>query len=176
MCRSRLLIRFRITAPPLPLATTNPTLGGPSSPGRRTTTSPPLRLLIPSSRTLRKSRELRRDWYSGSESLPALVAAGLQCGPTRTRAHTVSEAVAPLPAPHLGLIGPLHGKHTPNGGDMRRLRRRRFLCQSVVAQVIAKKTHWSRKKKDAAIGPHSRNPSHHILEIPAITWDFAVGS
>ena len=54
-------MRLRITAEPQLLETTSPSRGAPSHPGELTTTTPPSRRRVPSDRTLRKSRELRRD-------------------------------------------------------------------------------------------------------------------
>jgi len=54
-------MRLRVTAVPQFRETTRPTRGGPGSPGELATTMPPVRRRVPSFRTLRKSRELRRD-------------------------------------------------------------------------------------------------------------------
>ena len=101
-------MRFLVTAPPLPLVTTRPTRGGPGRPGVLTSTIPPLRLLFPAPRTLRKSRALRSDSYSGSETLPALVPSRLEHSTTSTRAHPVSESVTPFATSHFGLVGAFH--------------------------------------------------------------------
>lgn len=102
------MIRFLVTAPPLLFETTRPTLGGPSRPGVLTKTIPPLRCRSPASRTLRKSRGLRRDSYSGSEALSALVPTCLEGGPTGAGSHPMPESMASLAAAHLWLVSPFH--------------------------------------------------------------------
>lgn len=120
-------MRLRLTAVPQLLDTKSPSRGGPSEPGELTTTTPPLRRRFPSERTLRKSRELRSDWYSGSESLPALVTTILDRRPPGAGAHAMAETVATLSAAHFWLICPFHRKSNRSVGNLYRLRRNQLL-------------------------------------------------
>jgi len=90
------------------LEITSPTRVTPGSPEHFTITTPPERRLVPSFRTLRKSRGARRDSKSGSETLPTLETTRLDDAATGPGLHTVTKAVTALSSPNLGLVSPLH--------------------------------------------------------------------
>ncbi len=115
-CRSRLLIRFLVTAPPEPLDTTRPYLGGPGIPGARTTIRPPERYLIPSFSTRRKSREERSVSRSGSEALPAFETSRLEDRTTGPIVHSMTKTVTTFPATDFWLIGSFHDKTSGRRG------------------------------------------------------------
>lgn len=107
-------MRLRMTAEPQLFETTNPSRGGPARPDELTTTIPPLRRRVPLDRTLRKSRELRRE--SGSETFPALGATILDRCSSGASAHPMTETVTSLSAANFWLIGPFHAKYKRGRG------------------------------------------------------------
>lgn len=157
------MTRLRVTAFPPRLETTNPKRDTPGLPSATTRTTPPLRHRRPSSRTLRKSRGLRRVSGSGSESLPALASPRGQCGAAGAGPHAVSKSVAALTPANLRLIRSLHDEFLGRGRVLR-LRTPANLCQSPAGVCsgpraeteIAKNLGRSRKEAEPRlVGPPS---------------------
>jgi len=71
-------------------------------------TTAPERRLVPSFKTLRKSRGERRGSISGSETLPALETARFDSRTTGPSLHAMTEAVTALPTSNLWLVSPFH--------------------------------------------------------------------
>lgn len=165
------MIRFLVTAPPLPRVTTRPTRGGPSRPGLLTSTIPPLRLLFPAPRTLRKSRGLRSDSYSGSETLPTLFPSRFEHGATGAGAHPVSETVTPFAASHFGLVGAFHQGEGVGERGHHRLRSRQFLCQSRARWSSRRVCCLGTGKLDHDSSPASpRDPRGEPFCLKATAW------
>jgi len=115
----RRFARFRRTAFPTRRAATNPTCGGPSDPGARSTVIPPERLAVPERKTVVNRaagfNETNGRPVLGSELPPAFEATTLDHGAPGTSPHARAKSVLALAATHVGLIGTLHCEVSPIG-------------------------------------------------------------
>jgi hypothetical protein len=75
-------------------------------------TTAPERRLVPSFKTLRKSRGERRGSMSGSEALPALETTRFEGGAPGSSLHAMTEAVTALPTSNLWLVCPFHDQRS----------------------------------------------------------------
>ncbi len=115
----RRFARFRRTAFPTRRAATNPTCGGPSDPGARSTVIPPERLAVPERKTVVNRaagfNETNGRPVLGSEVPPAFEATTLDHGAPGTSPHARAKSVLALATTHVGLIGTLHCEVSPIG-------------------------------------------------------------
>ncbi len=115
----RRFARFRRTAFPTRRAATNPTCGGPSDPGARSTVIPPERLAVPERKTVENRvaglNETNGRPVLGSELPPAFEATTFDHGAPGTSPHARAKSVLALSATHVGLVGTLHCEVSPIG-------------------------------------------------------------
>lgn len=176
-------MRFRVTALPLLLETTNPRRGGPDLPGDLTTTSPPSRWRFPSERTLRNSLSPRRVCTSGGETLAALLSASLDRGATGSGAHPVAKPMPALATTNLRLVSPFHNEVPGESGvektgyepsetyvKAQKAFPRLLRCRS------RRKPIDREKKIRARRSIARRNSPTHNLEKRVVTWSFLVES
>lgn len=107
-------------------------------------TTAPERRLVPSFKTLRKSRGERRGSISGSEALPALEATRLEGGTASSSLHAMTEAVTALPAPNFWLVSPFH--------DPAILRREEVRAQVTKCAEAMSKRHAGERRQGDRVG------------------------